>query len=117
MRAEPAPVAHGDDVGAHGSMASGKRELKRLARLRPSPLVRPPERSWHYSGVRLIRRTNQPLPCPAAGSDFTHDAIGVCRRRSRLLRPRARISIGLPDTTQGLDGYSDWSAHGPASEP
>jgi hypothetical protein len=22
----------------------------------------------------------------------------------------------LPDTTQGLDGYSDWSAHGPASE-
>src|SRR3954449_5520011 len=25
-------------------------------------------------------------------------------------------SIGLPDTTQGLDGYSDWSAHGPASE-
>src|SRR3954447_8840483 len=28
-----------------------------------------------YSGVRLIRRTNQPLPCPAAGSDFTHDAV------------------------------------------
>jgi hypothetical protein len=26
--------------------------------------------------VRLIRRTNQPLPCPAAGSDFTHDAVG-----------------------------------------
>src|SRR4051812_20930145 len=25
-------------------------------------------------------------------------------------------SIGLPDTTQGLDGHSDWSAHGPASE-
>src|SRR4051794_12222909 len=30
-----------------------------------------------YSGVRLIRRTNQPLPCPAAGSDFTHDAIAA----------------------------------------
>src|SRR4051794_3195579 len=31
--------------------------------------------SAHYSGVRLIRRTSQPLPCLAAGSDFTHDAI------------------------------------------
>ena len=28
-----------------------------------------------YSGVRLIRRTNQPLPCPAVGSDFAHDAV------------------------------------------
>src|SRR3954454_22378662 len=34
-------------------------------------------RDQDYSGVRLIRRTNQPLPCPAAGSDFTHDAIGL----------------------------------------
>src|SRR5690349_453547 len=25
--------------------------------------------------MRFIRRTNQPLPCPAAGSDFTHDAV------------------------------------------
>src|SRR3954465_12676478 len=30
-----------------------------------------------YSGVRLIRRTNQPLPCAAAGSDFTHDAVAL----------------------------------------
>src|SRR3954463_983302 len=43
---------------------------------RPSPRLEPVARgAAPYCGVRLIRRTNQPLPCPAAGSDFTHDAI------------------------------------------
>jgi hypothetical protein len=38
-------------------------------------ILRARQAGFDYSGVRLIRRTNQPLPCPAAGSDFAHDAV------------------------------------------
>src|SRR5689334_10189215 len=51
-----------------------------------------------YSGVRLIRRTNQPLPCPAAGSDFTHDAVaqrlGMAAGADTLLRLVRRSAPG-----------------------
>ena len=40
-----------------------------------------------YSGVRLIRRTNQPLPYPTAGSDFTHDAVGKSGWKDWSLTP------------------------------
>ena len=49
-----------------------------------------------YSGVRLIRRTNQPLPCPAAGPDFALDAVAVrhlCFRRQ--VEPVSRCGDGL----------------------
>src|SRR5215212_4988508 len=45
-----------------------------------------------YSGVRLIRRTNQPLPCPAAGSDFTHDAIMAGRALGDALDRDAHLA-------------------------
>src|SRR3954465_8091279 len=54
-----------------------------------------------YSGVRLIRRTNQPPLCPAAGSDFTHDAIvdllqpTHMRAVARSKRLPSRTEIGI----------------------
>jgi hypothetical protein len=50
--------------------APNRRSLKtrrKHASWDPQYLQAPLAPSAHYSGVRLIRRTNQPLPCPAAG--------------------------------------------------
>src|SRR5215208_2015619 len=55
-------------------------------------------RTMFYSGVRLIRRTNQPLPCPAAGSDFTHDAVGALQ----LVWSRQRHTVCPPSLPRAV---------------
>ena len=59
--------------------------------------------SGAYSGVRLIRRTNQPLPCPAVGSDFAHDAVAP----GESARGLGKLLVVAPDQ-KSARLYLDW---------
>src|SRR4051812_18299659 len=54
-----------------------------------------------FSGVRLIRRTEQTPPCPRAGSGFPHHAIIIFRRGNGCADLSRLVGSAIEDRWRG----------------
>src|SRR3954469_21731189 len=91
LRTAPAPVAHGMTSEHTYTGLCGKRELKRLGRLRPSPL------GGRQSGAG-IRHVRGPFdPGRGSASPARHNAGSGRLQRLECPRPGERVPSGAPD--------------------